>query len=105
MPFAGLTNSGVLEHFAQKALSVFVLSGVTGGSLGCVPQRVLRASTLVQRRALWKPIFLIVPTLVHIREQPQSTQNTLRGGDTALPFPKGALPANGLWPAGPVQPV
>lgn len=48
---------------------------------------------------------LIVPMLVHIREQPQSTQNTLRGGDTALPFPKGAPPANGLQPPGPVQPV
>lgn len=57
----GLTNSEILEHFAQKALSVFLLSGVTGGSLGFVPQRVLGASPLVQRRTLLKPISLSSP--------------------------------------------
>lgn len=55
-PFAGLSNSAGLEHLAPKVLSVLALSGVTGGSLGCVPERVLRASALVSRRAQLKPV-------------------------------------------------
>lgn len=63
-----------------------MLSGVTGGLLGCVPQRLLRASLLAQRKLA--ETHLIVLGLVHIKEQPQSTQTPLRGVTLLSPFIK-----------------
>lgn len=72
---AGLSNSRIRE---------FVMAGK---KLGCVLWWVPRA------RGLLETILLNFPRLVHIKEQPRSTQNPLLWGDAALPFHKGAPPA------------
>lgn len=105
MPFAGLANGGGLEHFAQKALPRICAVRCNRRDAGLCAVADAQGIPVSTEQSVVEAHLLIVPMLVHIRRQPQSSQNTLHGGDTALPFPKGAPPANRLQPPGPVQPV
>lgn len=79
---AGLTNSGILE-FGSLCCQVNLVGRVAVCCAGCsgLP-RWYRDTRAVGNH------LLILPGLVHIKEQPRSTQNPFLWGDAALPFHK-----------------